>query len=95
MKMTKEQMEAEIATLRAAIESLENEKKELTKTNTTLYQYCRKMDRQFSQSVKRELSYREMLFVFNHVQAEDLLKEYITKQGLKIQYTSDYNYRAN
>jgi chromosome segregation ATPase len=95
MKMTKEQMEAEIEMLRAAIETLENEKKELVKTNTTLYQYCRKMDRQFSQSVKRELSYREMLFVFNHAQAEDLLKEYINKQGLKIQYASDYNYRAN
>ncbi len=95
MKMTKEQMEAEIAMLRAAIEVLEAEKKDLQKTNTTLYQYCRKMDHQFSQSVKRELSYREMLFVFNHAQTEDLLKNYINKQGLKIQYSSDYNYRAN
>ncbi len=95
MDMTKEQMEAEIEMLRAAIETLESEKKELLKTNVTLYQYCRKMDRQFSQSVKRELSYREMLYVFNHAQAEVLLKEYINKQGLKIQYASDYNYRAN
>lgn len=36
-----------------------------------------------------------MLFIFNHAQAGDLLKEYINKHGLKIQYTGDYNYRAN
>ena len=95
MEMTKKQMEAELEVLRATIEILEHEKKELIETNMTLYQYCRKMDRQFSQSVKRELSYREMLFVFNHAQTKDLLQEYIGKTGLKIQYSSEYNFRSN
>ena len=52
MEMTKKQLEAEIELLRTTIEILENEERELIKTNTTLYQYCRKMDCQFSQSVK-------------------------------------------
>lgn len=95
MEMTKKQLEAEIEMLRATIEVLENEKRELIKTNTTLYQYCRKMDRQFSQSVKRELSYREMLFVFNAAQTKDLLHEYIGKTGLRIQYSAEYNFRSN
>jgi hypothetical protein len=94
-KELKEQLETEIDTLRATIEALEAEKRELMRANSTLYQYCRKMDRQFNQSVKRELSYREMLFVFNHAQAKDLLQEFIGKKGMKIQYTSSYNYRCN
>jgi chromosome segregation ATPase len=94
-KELKEQLQAEIDTLRSLIDTLESEKRELMRANSTLYQYCRKMDRQFNQSVKRELSYREMLFVFNHAQAKDLLQEFIGRKGMKIQYSSNYNYRCN
>lgn len=95
MQTTKEQLAAEIEALRATIEKLELEKKELIQANSKMYDYCRKMDRQFNQSVKRELSYREMLFVFNHAQTKDLLQEYIGRAGLKIQYSSNYNFRSN
>lgn len=95
MRQTKEQMEAEIQALRTALEMLESQKQELQQTNTALYRYCRKMDQQFSLSVKRELGYREMLFVLNPAQTKNLLQEYIGKSGLKVQYSAAYNYRCN
>jgi predicted nuclease with TOPRIM domain len=86
---------AEIEALRATIAKMEQEKQELTNVNTRMYDYCRKMDRQFSQAVKRELSYREMLFVFNHAQTSELLKEFIGRDGMRIQYSANYNFRSN
>jgi chromosome segregation ATPase len=95
MKLSNVELEAQLKEMQATIERLEKEKEELLNRNNTLYKYCQRMDKKYNASVKRELSYREMLFVFNHRHAEDLLQEYIGKAGLQIQYSGSFNFRSN
>ncbi len=95
MQITTEEMAAKIQAMEATIAQLQKENQELQNKNTALYKYCQRMDRKYNASVQRELSYREMLFVFNHRHAADLLQEYIGKEGLQIQYGGSYNFRSN
>ncbi len=95
MQITTEEMAAKIQAMEATIAQLQKENQELQNKNTALYKYCQRMDRKYNASVQRELSYREMLFVFNHRHAADLLQEYIGKEGLQIQYSGGYNFRSN
>lgn len=95
MIINTEEMVSRIQELEAMLAQLQKEKEELVNKNTALYKYCQRMDRKYNASVQRELSYREMLFVFNNRHATDLLKEYIGKEGLQIQYSGNYNFRSN
>jgi hypothetical protein len=95
MEAQRQPLEDQLATLEARIAQLEQERKELLDRNGELYEYCRLMDRKYTASVRRELGYQEMLYMFNNRHACELLQDYIAKESLKVQYSSQYNYRTN
>lgn len=92
---SKKQLEEKIKALEAIIQVLEREKEDAQQMADISYECLEKMESKYRKSVQRELSYREMLFVFNQEKAENLLKSYISKEGLKIQFYKNYNYRSN
>jgi predicted ribosome quality control (RQC) complex YloA/Tae2 family protein len=93
--MTKEQLEAKIKELEATINQLKLEKEEAQQMVEVVYECVQKLEQKYKKSVNRELSYREMLFHFNHANAKDLLKDYISKDALKVQFYGAYNFRSN
>ena len=95
MEAQRKSLEEQLASLEARLAQLEQERKELLDRNGELFEYCRLMDRKYTASVRRELGYQEMLYMFNNRHASELLQDYITKESLKVQYSSHYNYRTN
>jgi predicted ribosome quality control (RQC) complex YloA/Tae2 family protein len=93
--MTREQLEQKIKEMEATINQLKLEKEESQQLVEVVYECVQKLENKYRKSVNRELSYREMLFHFNHQKAQDLLRDYISKDALKVQFYGAYNYRSN
>jgi hypothetical protein len=94
-KLSKKELEEKVRMLEATIELLKRERNESQEIADLAYECLDKMERKYKKSVQRELSYREMLFVFNYAKAQTLLQNYISREGLRIQFHSRYNYRSN
>jgi|APFEC2959095171_1045051.scaffolds.fasta_scaffold00005_199 hypothetical protein len=92
---SKQQLLARIAELELRLKAMEIDNKEVHDMNEVLVEYFKKLERKYERSVKRELSYREMLFIFNHREANDLIMDFISERGLKVQYASNHNFRCN
>lgn len=95
LEHTNTELIAKIQELESRVKSLEQENKEALEMNEILVEYFQKLERKYAKSVKRELSYREMLFIFNHKEADELIMDFISQKGLKVQYASHYNFRSN
>lgn len=93
--MSKKELEAKIKELEATVNQLKAEKEEAQHMVEVVFECIQKIENKYRKSVNRELSYREMLFIFNHQHANELLQDYISKDGLKIQFFSPYNFRSN
>ncbi|MES2732585.1 MAG: hypothetical protein V4714_12585 [Bacteroidota bacterium] len=94
-KATKQELLAKLQELELRLKAMELENKEVHDMNEVLVEYFKKLERKYERSVKRELSYREMLFVFNHREASELIMDFISERGLKVQYASHHNFRSN
>ena len=92
---TKDQLLDRIKELEIRLKVLEQERRETVDMNEVLVEYFKKLERKYARSVKRELSYREMLFVFNHREACELMMDFISERGLKVQYAGGHNFRCN
>ncbi len=92
---TQPQLLARILELECRIKAMELENKEVRELNEILVEYFKKLERKYERSVKRELSYREMLFIFNHREANDLIMDFISERGLKVQYAGNHTFRCN
>lgn len=93
--MTREQLEQKIQEMEATINQLKLEKEEAQNMVEVIFECVQKLEHKYRKSVNRELSYREMLFHFNHQKAKDLLQDYISKDALKVQFYGAYNFRSN
>ena len=91
----KQQLQAKIHELELRLKIVEQENREAQEMNEVLIEYFKKLERKYERSVKRELSYREMLFIFNHREADDLIMDFISERGLKVQYAGNHNFRCN
>ena len=91
----KDQLLDRIKELEIRLKLMEQERRETSDMNEVLVEYFKKLERKYARSVKRELSYREMLFVFNHREARELLMDFISERGMKVQYTGNHNFRCN
>jgi hypothetical protein len=92
---TKDQLLERIKELEIRLKVIEQERREIVDMNEVLVEYFKKMERKYARSIKRELSYREMLFVFNHREARELMMDFISERGLKVQYAGEHNFRCN
>ncbi len=88
-------LDDKMSAMEIRLAQLEKERQELADRNKELYEYCQLMDRKYTASVRRELGYQEMLYMFNNRHAVELLQDYIAKESLKVQYSNHYNYRSN
>jgi predicted nuclease with TOPRIM domain len=94
-KATEQELLAKLQELELRLKAMELENKEVHDMNDVLVEYFKKLERKYERSVKRELSYREMLFVFNHREASELIMDFISERGMKVQYASNNNFRSN
>ena len=92
---TRASLEEKIVLLEKRIRELEAEQKENRQLTDYLCEEVQGMERKYRRSVKRELGYREMLYVFNPEQAPHLLQDYVSRSGLQVTYASPFNTRSN
>jgi predicted nuclease with TOPRIM domain len=92
---TKQELLAKIEELELRLKAMEVNTKEVHDMNEVLVEYFKKLERRYERSVKRELSYREMLFIFNHREANDMIMDFISERGLKVQYAGNHTFRCN
>ena len=94
-RATERELMTRIHELESQVKALARANQDAHDMNEVLVAYFRKLERKYNRSVKRELSYREMLFVFNHRQAEDLVMDFISERGLRVQFGNKHNFRCN
>lgn len=92
---TEKQLLDRIYELEIQLKAMELENREARNMNEVMVEYFKRLERKYARSVKRELGYRELFLVFNHKRAHELVMDFISEKGLRMQYTAGHNYRSN